>query len=99
MVFLHRGNAAIPSTAPGLLMQRLSMCDLLQAATFALPGGHPLIEALNRALASGLAGDIVHANDAVAALVNHHPKSARQLAFAYHTLNKSRRVRPARAAS
>jgi hypothetical protein len=80
-------------------MQRSSMRDLLQAAEFALPSGHPVIEALNRALASGLAGDMVHARDAVAALQNHDPKSAEQLAFAYRTLNKASSLRHAPAAA
>jgi len=75
------------------------MHDLLQAAAFALPSGHPVIEALNRALSSGLACDMVHARDAVAALQNHDPKSAEQLAFAYRTLTKASSLRHARAAA
>jgi hypothetical protein len=80
-------------------MQRSSMRDLLQAATFALPSGHPVIEALTRALSSGLAGDMMQAKDAVAALQNHDPKSAQQLAFAYRTLNKASSLRHAHAAA
>jgi hypothetical protein len=60
-------------------MQRSSIYDLLQAATLALPYGHPLVDALNRALSSGLPGDVVRAKDAVAALQNHDPKSSEQL--------------------
>jgi hypothetical protein len=80
-------------------MRPSSMRDLLQAAAFALPSGHPVIEALNRALSSGLAGDVVRAKDAVAALQSHDPKSAQQLAFAYSALRKARACRHSRAAA
>jgi hypothetical protein len=77
-------------------MQRSCIYDLLQAATFSLPFGHPVVDALNRALSSDLLGDMVRAKDAVAALQNHDPESAAQLAFAYRTLAKGRRQREAR---
>jgi len=98
-VFFSTRLVRDPSTFLGMNMQRSSMCDLMQAATFALPSGHPVIEALNRALSSGLAGDIVHAKDALAALQNHDPKSAEHLAFAYRTLNKANSRRHGRAAA
>ena len=80
-------------------MHRSSMYNLLHAATFALPDGHPVIDALNRACSSGLAADMVRAKDAVAALLNHDPKSAEQLAFAYRTMVKGDKINRARAMS
>src|SRR5215470_4895731 len=71
-----------PPTSPSISMHRSSIHNLLHAATFALPDGHPVVDALNRACSSGLAGDMVRAKDAIAALLNHDPKAAEQLAFA-----------------
>src|SRR5262245_23798122 len=85
-----------PSTSAGPSMQRSSIRSLLQAATFALPNGHPVINALDRAFSTGLAGDVVRAKDAVAALLNHDPKSAEQLAFAYRTLTRGEKINRAR---
>src|SRR5215813_3359459 len=80
--YLCSGNAASPQHPPSISMHRSSIYNLLHAATFALPDGHPVIDALNRACSSGLAGDMVRAKDAIAALLNHDPKTAEQLAFA-----------------
>src|SRR5262249_9667431 len=60
-----------PSTSPGTSMHRSSMYKLLQAATFALPNEHPVVDVLNRASSSGLAEDMIRAKDAVTALLNH----------------------------
>ena len=96
-LFLQR-QCRIPQHPPSISMHRSSIYNLLHAATFALPDGHPVIDALNRACSSGLAGDMVRAKDAIAALLNHDPKTAEQLAFAYRTIMKGDKISRVRAA-